>query len=669
MSFASTFKPTREITVLIACMAATLIGELTLLFRMDLAEIVHHVPDDSFFYLIIGERLRESGRFSFDGEHLTSGFQPLYQWIIAAMAYVIRDPLVLLYSTLVLGSVLHVACAASLFQLVRRLFGRFGAWTAAVFWLGNPALVAWFWSVKENGLYTLILLWAFRLLQRIMESDEPSRLSRRLGLALGLAVLARVNFVLLWAAVAPLMLLGIGWQPPARRRARQLLTSAGWACLVAAPWFVFAKLRFGSMFPISGTVKLNAGKEYVAHELGVGWMSLRHLLGSARTAYDYLDRTFKAGAGIYGPFVQGGVIAVLAGWAWSRARGRVVLPAMGVRPFSLYGAVAVCAAFNAFLNALLLPQFLLYGQWYTAPEFVALGIGVGWIGAMARRHLASAAGAVFLALGMTLGFLVWSEIRRVPWEWRGPTLHVLEGRPYASTILLEMGLWTRDHVPEGERVGIYDPGIVTFFSDRKLVSLDPLVNSREFFLEERRDILDYVRRNRLSYVWGAGVRRDGRFQSLLLPPGSYDVVWLPYPDVDLRWLGKEPCYWMLVRPHDTPGHAFLRVEDFGFGRYAPEAVGPDPLAPARSRSVARALEGFSVECDVLRLQLPPLPRTRARLWLDGEVAREDAPGPEGWVDWDLSRHRGRRARVEVTGGAAPVDAHFVDLRFDRSDRR
>ncbi len=644
------------------CLGAALACEVVVLGRMHLAEIVCLVPDDSFFYLIVAERLRDSGEFSFDGEHLSYGFQPLYQLLVAALACVVRDPVALLRGALVLGSVFHVASAGLLFLLVRRLFGSFGAWIALAFWLANPALAAWFWSVKENGLYALLLLWMFLDLERAMTSAEPRRHARRLGVLFGLLALTRVNFVALWAVVAALVALGWGWRRPLVERLRWLAVSAGWACLVAGPWFVFARLHFGTALPISGVVKLAASKNHVVGELGLGWLSPGHCAYAARAAADYLDWTLKGGASGYAPLLQGGVIAALAGWAWARFRRRVVPPVFGHPVLALAAAIAACALSNAFLNALLMPQYLAYGQRYTVPEYVALGVGVGGTAALARRTLASRAGLVLLAPSLALGVLLWTEVRRVDWEWGAPARDVLEKRPSTRLILLEVGLWVRDHVPDGERIGLQSPGIVTYFSRRKLIPLEPLVNSLAYFRAEGLDPVDYVRRNRISYVFGPGVRRDGRLHSLLLPEGCQEVVWVPYPDVDLRWLSGEPSTWMLVRPLDTPAAPFLRPEDFEFGAYAPDSGEADPRAAARAARTARALAGMRVEFDVLRVRLGARPGARARQWLDEDLARDGAPGPDGWIDWDVSEERGRSARVEVTGAGTLEDVHCVDLR-------
>jgi hypothetical protein len=656
--------PPRERRALLAILASALACELVALSRMSLAALVQHVPDDSFFYLIVGERLRESGAFSFDGEHPTYGFQPSYQWLAAALAYAFRDPVDLLRAALVLGSLTHVACAWLLFGLVRDALGRFAAWAAVVFWVANPALVGWFWSVKENGLYALFLLWTYGELARAVRSGAAR--PWHLGLALAATALARVNFLLLWPAAA-----AVAWLAPGggrRQRLRDLALATAWACAVAAPWFVYARLRFGSAMPTSGMVKIASGEQEVARELGLEWLSAGHLAHAARTTLDYLDRSFRSGSGGFGPILQGLALAAVAGWLWSCARRRTLVRPASAPAAALLGVAAACAVANAYLNALLLPQFLLYGQWYTAPEFVALALGVGWIVALARAHLASARGALVLALGLALGVVGWTEVRRVPWSWRAPEREVLERRPHGSAILLEAGLWARDHLPPDARAGIRDPGIVTYFSRRRLVPLDPLVQSREFILGGRRDLPGFVRENRLSYVMGAGVRRDGRYRSLVLPEGSYDVVWVPYPEVDLGWIAGEPSFWMLVRPRDTPGPDFLGPADFEFGAYRPDAGGTDALAPLRAERAARAREDVAIDGDVLRVHVDAGPNATARLWIDGELEREATPGRGGWIDWDVSAHRGRRARVEIASGSL-FDARFVDLSFGRARDR
>ena len=52
--------------------------------RMPLDAKLAYVPDDGFYYLQLAREFQRSGRWSFDGESLTSGFHPLFGYLCAA---------------------------------------------------------------------------------------------------------------------------------------------------------------------------------------------------------------------------------------------------------------------------------------------------------------------------------------------------------------------------------------------------------------------------------------------------------------------------------------------------------------------------------------------------------------------------------------------------------
>ncbi|MCP3920040.1 MAG: hypothetical protein GY711_31305 [bacterium] len=659
----------RERLAVVAVALALLAVQSVVLLGMNLPELVRMIPDDSFFYLIIAERFREFGAFSFDGIHQTYGFQPLYQLVCIALAFVFREPRALLLAALFLGSLLHALSGRSLYYLVRELFGRFGAWGALVFWLANPALVVWFWSLKENALYAWLLILLAHELLRVLRSSSVSGGGWRLGLLAGGAALARVSFVPIWWLATGLLLLGAGLRRPLRARVKLVLVTSAAAVLVSGPWFLFAQLHFGSATPTSGLIKIAGTKAYVGKTLGLEWLSAEHLLATAKTTLAYLDQTFRAATGLWGPLVQGtvlaAVIACVMGWRRRAERGTG-------EPFATAsswtcGYVAVLAVANGYLSALFLPTFLAYGRWYTTPEFVALGVGVGWSIALAGRLLRSRADTVLLAACLVGGVLAWTHVRRVPWESLFTPTDFLETPPDSNQVLLEVGLWANRHLPEDVLVGARDPGTVTFFSRRRIVALDPLVNTYEFFRKYVRDATDFVRERGISYVFGPGVMRDGRYCLLNLRGGPHEVIWISHPEVDLGWLPGEPTHYMLARTLDAPSADFLGPLDFEYGAWVIDPENTERAA-ARDERIQRALDGFEVHGNILRMRLDPggvASGGRAYLSIDGERVRDTAPRPDGWVYWDMTPYRGRRARVELSAGDAGdvLELYTVDLSF------
>jgi len=229
--------------------------------------------------------------------------------------------------------------------------------------------------------------------------------------------------------------------------------------------------------------------------------------------------------------------------------------------------------------------------------------------------------------------------------------------------LLEMGLWAARHVPDEACVGIWDPGIVSYFAGKRFVSMDPLMNSLHYQQVEIFDPLAYIAKHDVAYMFGAGFLRDGQWLYGALPPGSYEVVWMPYPEHDVGWGMGQGLRYMVVRPLEARAPEFLRPEDFPCGVIYPNDA-------ARSRRVSRDLDrlraGVVLAADVLRVDLTvPAGAVPVELRIDGSVVRRFPGGTEGWQYLDVRAWRGARAQLVLTdgGGVVARQAQLVDFTF------
>src|SRR4051812_4084867 len=106
---------------------------------------------DTFYYLNIARNIARHGSFSFDGQHATNGFHPLWQLLTGALAFVVE----------LLGSGRQLLPAAILLSLalVTAGIGLLGAAFA-----DEGALTPWF-ALVPVGVYGLLLapFWIARL--------------------------------------------------------------------------------------------------------------------------------------------------------------------------------------------------------------------------------------------------------------------------------------------------------------------------------------------------------------------------------------------------------------------------------------------------------------------------------------------------------------------------
>jgi len=644
--------------VWLAILALAGVAEAVYAVSMPLPELAALIPDDSYFYLQVAERYATHGTFTFGPGAETYGFQPLWQLLVIGLAYFTPDRSALLHATLLACVALRVLTGMALFRLGRSLWGVAAGVFASAVWAFDPAIAVWSWGLKENTLYALLLVLAAQALLAWLRHGADWKRGARLGLCLGLCVFTRVNAVVPALAFTAVALLAPGAWPRVRRWPG-LLVAAAVALLVALPWYLFAYARFGAMLPTSGSWKLAIGRAHVEQVWQVGWGSLAHLWRGLEETLPYLRRTLAAG---FGPLEF-----LLAGGA------AVVLPAMLVRAarrpldcgsLSVPAGLGVAAGLGAWLTSMTLGPYLAYAKWYTVPEYVGLallfGLVLGQAWALRRWLLGRAA----LVTVLSAALLVWPADGWRGQGWLGSTLprHVLSRAP-SATQTLELGLWAARHVPATVTLGMFDPGAITYFSGCNVVSLDPLMNSLAYQSEGLRDpagrILKTCAEQGIGHVVGSGFRAEGKWVFRGLPAGTYDVLWVPFPDAPLPWGGRPPVHAMVVRLRGSPAPEFVRPDVLPHGLYRPND-------PDQTRAVEATARPLLASADALRLRVANEVAGTWSVWVDGhEVAQAPVDGG-GWAFFDLRAVPKARRSLRFDG--APdlpplLAAYEVDFTF------
>jgi len=621
--------------------------------RLPLPDLVALIPDDSFFYLRIAQQWWSCGEFSFDGKNPTYGFQPLWQVLLIVLQPCCGGPQQFLLSAVLLTAVLHTATGALLWQLGERLAGAPAAWVAALLWLANPNLWVWSWGIKENPLYALCWVLALRNLQLQIANGASLRRAGWLGLWLGLAVVTRVNALM----VAGLLLGALALARQAGswgQRLRSLLVTVAIAALIAGPWYLYAYLHFGAAMPTSGSWKMLIMQGELQFRRQLVWLSAGHWLHALQALPAYLR--FLVGHG------YGHVEAILALLVPTGLVARFVGTGPTARGAWWVLGVAVAAALaSAFANVLILEVYLSYANWYAVPEYVAVPLLGGVLFAMLWRAVPHWRLRLPCLVVLGVAVCAWTP----PAGLAGRLMrNLLQAQPQLQQ-LLEMGLWLRRHLPAEAAIGCWDPGIVSYFRGGTTVSFDPLMNSRDYqrgFLADPMGFPNrYVQDQGIGYLVGASLPgQPSGFGALPPAPGGPDpaceVVWQPYPDFDLGW--SERRWFLVVRPLVTAQPAWLADVEFPFGVVYPND-------PARRRLATgdrdRLCAGLEWQADVLRLQLA-LPEGAEVALQAGTWRRRFTAADRGWQCLDARAWRGQRVQLLVAPellGAVP-QAQIID---------
>jgi hypothetical protein len=240
-----------------------------------------YVAADTFYYLTVARNIARHGLASYDGQHLTNGFHPLWQSILAGLHFLTEHlgighhtVLVAVLASLVLvaGGLVALGCAFAEAGALTPLFallpvGIYGL-LLAPFWLARLKVLAsesvegpfpvygTLWSYA-NGMESGAVLLCFGICAYFHQAytRKPSR-SRTLGfgLAAGALVLARLDHVIVILPVVLAFCVAARQRSGSWRPALSVLLCFGLPLAIDVAVNI---LVFGEAVPVSGALKLS----------------------------------------------------------------------------------------------------------------------------------------------------------------------------------------------------------------------------------------------------------------------------------------------------------------------------------------------------------------------------------------------------------------------------
>lgn len=243
-------------------MAALMTGVplLAFSFRFGVAAPLSLFQADAFYYLDITRNSAGRQGFTFDGVHQTNGFHPLWQWLLSfsrwlglinfADASVAAVHVYFLDITLLsLGACLLTWFAAR--QLRSKPLALLVTAPGLIWFVATPItpgyLATWSYANGMESALSLCMMMFALLLWR----GENSSATREVcfSFALGLAVLARLDDVFFFAAIA-------GWGLLIRRLSvRRILLWVTPAASLILAYLLYNRLHIGAFLPLSGVAK------------------------------------------------------------------------------------------------------------------------------------------------------------------------------------------------------------------------------------------------------------------------------------------------------------------------------------------------------------------------------------------------------------------------------
>jgi hypothetical protein len=489
--------------------------------------------DDSFYCFSIARNLAEGHGSTFDQQHATNGYQPLWVALLVPLYWVSgQNDTLPIQLALVLSAIFNVGAGWILFRLVYRFIGWLPGVFALVLWGFGPAIV----RQSINGLETslAILLLAVALQYYLTVFRPTVRPTRRQGLVLGallgLAMLARVDAVLFAIAVAIDTLWG---RRAAGLRPLGLCLVSGF--LVLAPWLVTSFVLVGSVVPESGRATRFLSQAYAPHDIA-SHPEAQGIVGQKTAVFlDNVGRSFMllgTSPGVHGvtrlvekvsmhlgiaraPMLYAiaaflAIVVLLLVYLSNQHRRdrQHPLPSLNF----LFGySVLLMAAYS-----LVVFGQIFYSRYYYPIFFFSIFLAAIAFDVFLKVVVASPGRSrTMLAAGIVLLYLVtlpWMSVNRVRHD---------------EYQFINVVRWIHENTDAQDRIGVFNSGAIGYFAHRHVVNLDGKVNPVALEALERGDLRQYLAAEDIDYVIDHGWILD----HFLDPPHTQEPVrFIPVAD-------------------------------------------------------------------------------------------------------------------------------------------
>ncbi len=435
--------------------------------------------DDSFYYFSLGRNLASGQGFRIDALHPTTGFQPLWG-VLVALPYLI-DPAHGIQGAQVLGILVGMVAFGLIFALTRRVTGNplLAAASAALWWL-HPATVTANLSGMETTLATTSALALFLALDRLYDRTYSG--TTLLGVALGVAVLARVDLLVLAGTAVFLLLIAL----PSRLFRRVVLSKIlPVAALMLVPWLLLVWSLGKPPLPESGlAVRALIGYFYPndpsmlapAHQLA--------LFAAQIASQLYLTEGLRL------------LIPMLSAEACALAA--LILAAAStrhdVKPRGMVGVLALWWIGITIAYAVTVPAFWYFDRYALPAAQVGAVVLIACLGRAALRshwpRLMAGALMIMLALAAIVGA---NGYRAGRYDW-------LSGNAPPDEGLYRTAEWLNTHLPPGTRVGVFQSGLIGYYATVSVINLDGKVNGAAREALANGTMWNYVCAEGIAYV-------------------------------------------------------------------------------------------------------------------------------------------------------------------------
>ncbi len=428
------------------------------------------IPDDAYLSLDIARNFA-SGKWFFYGISATSGFQPLYVFIMAPVFLIFKNDLITpVYISIIILNLFGYGSIYYMYKIIRRVFNdEYSPFLSVFLFILLPVSII----NTGNGLETSIAFFFFVLVfyhvYKYGNSVPSLRSLLALGILTGIAMLARIDNIMLIPGVF-LWLLKNG---KGMKFFRQLLSYAAGSAVIFLPYLFLQYSFTGDFFPVSGKAVHFIGKDMVEYSLGnVHLFELIKLsLQNIYTNYSVVIIFALVGTLVYR------IKSISCPWFSQSLKEHAPLVLTSLLLFSAY-------------------TFYLNAHWFYSRYFFPLSLFFVVITAFIINLLLqsfqkpAAKKSVFIVLVV---LFILPNVTRSGFKDFFLAHYNKEGYD-------KIGEWVNKEFPAGTVIGCVQTGAIGYFSDDKtVINLDGVVNKEAYDAIQKKDLINYIKSKNIQY--------------------------------------------------------------------------------------------------------------------------------------------------------------------------
>ncbi len=445
--------------LLIALLAFLIRAQFIFLDVSVLAE--KFLQDDSFYYFSEAKSLASGNGITSNGYDKTNGFQPLWLFLIAP-AFLFSEPNISVKLVVLLASILEFVNVILIYSISKIYLRKLHLLPAFLYAI-NPFVAAQTLSGLDVVLEITFILLALNIYLKINSSDSKGWIM--LGLVGGLAVLSRLDSVLFLAALAIDAILRKSY---GKFFAAKVLFVAA---LLILPWFIWSFINFGTIQQSTSIAVYDHyhgiyNKEPFSSQEVAGIISSNFVKSFGAIAHHF---GFTSDANIFFKAFAAAFVIFTALFAAKNYKK------FGL--FAAYGALLILF-YSAYLWAVHIRYFT-----PLVPLVLISATAMFLSARLWQKPLLTLATVIVLALSIILNGV--PQINSGYFPWAKPAWENLD--------------WAKENIPEGGVIGSFNSGLLSYYSGRKTINLDGLLNFDAIKAGRDKKMYAYMKSHGIDY--------------------------------------------------------------------------------------------------------------------------------------------------------------------------